>query len=238
MAKKIPLGRLVPLLVLVLGIAVFFGFGLDEYLGLAQLRRHREWLMAQVEARYLVSLIVFFAIYVAAVALSIPGAAALTIAGGFLFGQVATTALVAVAATLGACILFLAARSAFAEYLRAKAGAWLGRLERGFAENALSYLLVLRLIPLFPFFAVNLAPALLGVPLRTFAIGTFFGIIPGTFVFASLGAGLGSVLDIGDDFAPASALTPEVVTALVGLAVLALLPVAYKLWQRRRGPRK
>jgi uncharacterized membrane protein YdjX (TVP38/TMEM64 family) len=102
----------------------------------------------------------------------------------------------------------------------------------------LSYLLVLRLIPLFPFFVVNLVPAFLGVPLRTYVLGTFFGIIPGTFVYASVGAGLGSIFASGAAFSPDSVLTPEVITALVGLAGLALLPVLYKrIAGNRRSPR-
>jgi uncharacterized membrane protein YdjX (TVP38/TMEM64 family) len=107
-------------------------------------------------------------------------------------------------------------------------------MEAGFQENAFNYLLVLRLIPLFPFWIVNLVPAFLGVKLRTYMLGTLIGIIPGSFVFASVGAGLGSVLDSGQEFSPSSVLTPQIVIALIGLAVLALLPVAYRKWRRRR----
>jgi hypothetical protein len=108
-------------------------------------------------------------------------------------------------------------------------------MEDGFRDDALNYLLVLRLIPLFPFWIVNLVPAFLGVPQRTYVLGTLIGIIPGSFVFASVGAGLGSVLDSGQEFSPSSVLTPQIVIALVGLAVLALLPVAYRKWRARRG---
>ncbi len=116
----------------------------------------------------------------------------------------------------------------------AKAGPFLARMEAGFKEDALSYLLVLRLIPAFPFFIVNLVPALLGVPLRTFAIATFLGIIPGTFVFSSIGAGLGSIFDNMQEFTLKGALTPQVLTALIGLAVLALIPVAVKRFKARK----
>ena len=121
----------------------------------------------------------------------------MTIAGGFLFGTLTTTVVVVVGATIGAIALFLAARYAFFDALHAKAGPALLKMEKGFQENALSYLLVLRLIPLFPFWLVNLVPALLGVPLRTYVIGTALGIIPGTFVFASVGNGLGTLLEEG-----------------------------------------
>jgi uncharacterized membrane protein YdjX (TVP38/TMEM64 family) len=107
-------------------------------------------------------------------------------------------------------------------------------MEAGFNEDALSYLLVLRLIPAFPFFIVNLVPAFLGVSLRTFVIATFLGITPGTFVFASIGAGLGSIFDSMQEFSLKGALTPQVITALVGLALLSLLPVAYKKIKARR----
>ena len=151
-----------------------------------------------------------------------------TFAGGFLFSFLIRTIYVVAAATLGATGIFLAARSALGPSLRSRAGPWLRGMEEGFNENALSYLLVLRLVPLFPFFVVNLVPAFLGVGLRTFVIGTFIGIIPGTFVFTSVGAGLGSIFDSGDSFSPSAALTPEAIAALIGLAVLSLVPVLYK----------
>jgi len=170
----------------------------------------------------------FIMAYAAATALSLPGGIVLTVTGGFLFGMWQGSAVVVVGATLGATILFLVARSAFGDVLRAKAGPWLARMEAGFKENALSYLLTLRLIPGFPFFVVNLVPAFLGVPLRAYVIATFLGIIPGTFVFASIGAGLGSIFDNMQEFSLKGALTPQVITALGGLAMLSLIPVAWK----------
>ncbi|MBM3224431.1 MAG: TVP38/TMEM64 family protein, partial [Candidatus Tectomicrobia bacterium] len=156
------------------------------------------------------------------------------IAGGLLFGALWGTVLTVVSATLGATILFHLAQTALGDTLRSRAGAWLPRLEAGFKANALSYLLVLRLVPLFPFFIVNLVPALLGVPSMTFIAGTFLGIIPGSFVYTTVGAGLGSVFDAGETFSLAGVLTPQLLMALVGLAVLAMLPVAYKKWLARR----
>ncbi len=130
------------------------------------------------------------------------------------------------------------ARTAVGNRLRERAGPWLQKMEAGFQENALWYFLVLRLIPLFPFFVVNLVPAFLGVTLRTYVIGTFFGIIPGTIVFALAGGGLASVLANEDaEFDLSSVLTPEVAAALVGLALLALIPVIYKWVQARKSQR-
>jgi uncharacterized membrane protein YdjX (TVP38/TMEM64 family) len=171
------------------------------------------------------------------VAFSLPGATILTIAGGFLFGSVWGTVLVIVSATLGATVLFSIARTTLGDVLRAKTRAWLPRLEAGFQKHALSYLLVLRLVPIFPFFIINLVPAFLGVPLSTFILGTFLGIIPGTFVYATVGAGLGSVFDAGGTFSLRGVLTPQIVIALVGLAVLAMIPVVYKKLTAQRGAR-
>lgn len=227
--------RFLPLALLAAALAAFFAFGLQDWVDLDVLRRHRLWLTAQVHEHYLLALLAYMAIYAVAVAVSVPGGAALTIAGGFLFGQFVGCAATVVAATLGATTLFLAARTALGDPLRARAGPWLRRLEQGFAENALSYLLVLRLVPLFPFFVVNLVPAFLGVKLRTYFIGTLVGIIPGTFVYASVGAGLGALFEAGGDFSVQNVLSPEIIVALVGLALLALLPVAYKRMVRRRG---
>lgn len=227
--------RFLPLAVLAAALVAFFALGLQDWVGLDRLRQHRLWLTTQVEEHYLLSLVTYVLVYAAAVAVSVPGATALTIAGGFLFGQVIGAAATVGAATLGSVALFLAARTALGDPLRARAGPWLRKLERGFAENALSYLLVLRLVPLFPFFVVNLVPAFLGVRLRTYFLGTLVGIIPGTVVYASVGAGLGALFAAGGDFGMDDVLTPEIVVALVGLALLALLPVAYKKVMRRRG---
>ncbi len=228
--------RFAPLGLIGAAIAAAFALGVDEYLSFEVLRDNRAFLAAFVHDNALLAAAVFIAGYAAATALSLPGGAILSIAAGFLFGTLFGTLWVVIAATLGAVGIFLAARTALGDVLKAKAGPWLKKMEQGFNENALSYLLVLRLVPLFPFFVVNLVPAFLGVPLRTYALGTVLGIIPGTFVFVSVGAGLGSVFDRGGAFSPASALTPEVITALVGLSVLSLVPAAYKKLKSRPAP--
>ena len=244
MAEKIPslsrrsvaIARLAPVAVLLLGLGLFFAFGLQDYLGCETLRDNRAWLLGWVASHRLPAILAFMALYATAVALSVPSGAALTVAGGFLFGAVLATGTIAVAGTAGASILFLAARTAFHDLLKARAGPWLARLERGFAENGLSYLLILRLVPIFPFFVVNLVPAFLGLRLRTYVIGTFLGIIPGTFVYASLGAGLGNIFDTGGQCSLQHVLTPQLVLALLGLALLAMLPVAYKRFVASRRP--
>ena len=229
------LRRLWPLAVLAAGFAAFFAFGLDEYLSFSILQQHREALVGWIDRYAVAAGLLFMAIYVAVVVFSVPGATVMTLAGGFLFGAVLGTGMVVLAATVGATLLFLAARTSLGDPLRARAAPWLGKMEAGFQRNALSYMLVLRLIPLFPFFVVNLVPAFLGVPTRIFFVATLFGIIPGTFVYATAGAGLGDILDRGEEFSFSGILTPKVIAALVGLAALALLPVIYKWWKGRRG---
>jgi uncharacterized membrane protein YdjX (TVP38/TMEM64 family) len=227
--------RLAPLLALLAGLGLFFAFGLHDHLSCAALRDNRAWLGGWVDAHFVLAVVLFMVAYAAAVALSVPGAVVMTVAAGFLFGTVAATAMVVVAATVGATALFLAARTVFRDLLEARVGPWLTRLRRGFAANELSYMLVLRLVPLFPFFVVNLVPAFLDVRLRTFVAATFVGIIPGTLVFASVGAGLGGIVAAGDACSVDQLLKPQVLLPLLGLALLALVPVAYKRL-RRSGP--
>lgn len=226
--------RLAPLGLIIGGIVAFFALGLDQYVTFEALRENREALTGFVAQNLVIALGLFIIIYAAATALSLPGGLVLTITGGFLFGTWLGTAAVVVAATIGATLIFLIAKSALGEPLRQKAGPWLKKMEEGFQQDALNYLLVLRLVPLFPFFVVNLVPAFLGVKLNTFVIATFFGIIPGTFVFALAGSGIGSVFDAGEEFTAAGILTPEIIAAFVGLAVLAIIPVGYKKWKVRK----
>jgi uncharacterized membrane protein YdjX (TVP38/TMEM64 family) len=220
--------RLIPLLVLIIGLLLFFIFGLDRYVSFTALRENREALLAWVQQSRTLAVFAYMAAYTVAVAFSLPGGAVLSITAGFLFGAVWGTGYIVISATLGATTLFIVARTALGELLRAKAGPWLHKMEAGFRDNALSYLLVLRLVPLFPFFVVNLVPAFLGIPLSTYVLGTFVGIIPGALVYATVGSGLSSLFDAGGELSAKGVLTPQILTALIGLAVLALIPVVYK----------
>ena len=229
------IGRLWPVAALLLALIALYLFGPDNATLFNALRTHRGKMLSLVADYALVAELVFAVIYAVAIAFSIPGGAMMTIIGGFLFGPLRTTLYVVFAATLGATALFVVARSAVGDRLRSRAGPWMAKMEAGFQDDAMSYLLVLRLVPLFPFFMVNLVPAFLGVSLRTYVITTFFGIIPGTFVFALAGSGLGSALEASADFSVAAVLTPDIIAALVGLAALALVPVLYKKFMRRHG---
>ena len=231
---KSPLMRFLSLALLAAAAAACFALGLDQFLTFEALRENRALLADFVAAQGALAVLLYIVIYAVSVALSVPGAAILTVTGGLLFGQWFGSLYVVVGATIGAMGIFLIVRTALGDALRKRSGSARQKMEAGFQENALSYLLVLRLIPLFPFFLMNIVPAFLGVKLRTFVIGTFIGIIPGSFVFATVGAGLGSIFERNDKFSLQGVLTPEIIAALVGLAVLALLPVAYKKFRKSK----
>jgi uncharacterized membrane protein YdjX (TVP38/TMEM64 family) len=248
------LKRVWPLLLLLAAGGFIYAMGWHRYLSIETLVDNRLTFRTYIRANMGLSLAVFVAVYAAAVALSLPGGAALTMAGGFLFGWLLGGTVSIVAATIGASILFLIARSALGDLLAARAGPWLSRFRQGFQEDAFSYLLFLRLVPIFPFWLVNLAPGLLGVSFPTYVATTILGIIPGTFAFALAGYGLDSViaaqqaayqsclakmgaggqescsyaLDTG------ALLTPELIAGLVALGLVALIPVAVKWYRRTR----
>ena len=228
------MSRMLPAAVLVTGLVLFFALGLDRYFDFEMLQEHRNWLMGKVEELGLLAIGLYTLFYMALTAFSIPFGGIMTIAAGFFFGTVVAASCAVIGGTLGAIIVFLAARTAIGELLRAKAGSALKRMEAGFRENAFNYLLMLRLIPIFPFWLINLVPAFLGVPLRTYAVATFVGVIPGALVYASLGNGLGAVLDAGERPNFEILLKPAVLFPLLALAVLALLPVVYKKIKGRR----
>lgn len=212
--------------------------------------QHRAAILAFVAGHRVLSVFAFMATYAAAVSLSIPGGIFLTMTGGFLFGVMIGAAASVVAATLGATLIFLLARSAVGEPLLKRAGPRAAQLARGFRDQAFNYLLFLRLIPAFPFFLVNLVPALAGVRLAPFVAATLLGVTPASIVYALAGRGLDSVIEVqlqaqahclarGETACPLSfdardVLTPQLLAALLGLALLALLPVLLSRWRARR----
>jgi uncharacterized membrane protein YdjX (TVP38/TMEM64 family) len=202
--------------------------GLGDLLSLDTLARHRVALAGFVGDNWLLAAGAFVLAYAAAVALSVPGAVILTLTGGFLFGAVAGTALTVVAATIGATLVFLLARRIFGADALDRLGPTAQKLAAGLRRDAGPYLLVLRLVPLFPFFLVNLVPAFAGVRLPVFVLTTLFGILPATAVFSLAGAGLGAVLDAGGTLEVRSILTPQIIGALCGLAALSLAAIPLK----------
>jgi len=247
--------RWLPLLVLVAVAGIALALGCHRYLSFRTIGLNYEALRAFIAQHMLAALALFMVTYVVVVALSLPGALIMTLAGGLLFGwQLATPATLA-AATLGATVLFLVARSSLCHTLADRAGPAIHRLRAGFQKNALSYMLFLRLVPVFPFVVVNLAAAALDVPLATFVLGTVIGIIPGTLAYTVAGAGLGSVIEAqnaryqaciaklgsGADIESlcpytidtSAIITRELLAAFALLGLVALIPVALKKWKAR-----
>ena len=219
----------VALLVLFAGVVVaFFALGGQRYLTLESIKANRDAMLRFTDAHFVAALALGFAVYAGAVAFSLPGALVLSLATGFVFGRWVGTALVVAAATTGATILFLAARYIFADAARRRLGALGERINAGFTENAYSYLLFLRLVPVFPFFLVNLAPAFTSVPVRTYALATFVGIIPGTFVFVNLGQTLGRIDSLS------GLVSAETLGAFALLGLFALVPVAIRKFRARK----
>lgn len=208
--------------------------GLDRHLSPDALAANRAALLALVAEHWAAAALSYVLVYTAAVALSVPGAVVLTLAGGFLFGAAAGTALTALGATAGATAVFLLARRIVGEDALSRLGPRAAALAAAIRRDAWSWLLALRLVPLFPFFLVNLVPALVGVRPPVYVATTFLGILPATYVFSLAGAGLGGVLDAGGTLSPAAVLTPEILGALGGLALLSLAAIPLRRRFARR----
>lgn len=209
-------------------LGLFFGLGGDALLSLENLKANRAELLDYTRLHLWSMAAMMSAVYIASTAFSIPGATLLSLACGFLFGRWAGTAIIVFSATIGAALVFLAARYVFAEAAQRRMGKLATTMAKGFAENAFNYLLFLRLVPLFPFWLVNLAPALTAIRLRTYVLATAIGIVPASFVFANLGQSLGRI-ESGSQL-----LSPETLGALTLLGLLALLPLVARKIQNRR----
>ncbi len=218
--------RLALLLLMAAAVATFFALDGPSYLTLETIKSQRDALLALTEEHTLLAALVAMALYTLSTALSLPGATVLSLVVGFLFGRWLGTALILVSATAGATLVFLAARYLFAEAARRRLeGSRAAALIEGFERDAFNYLLFLRLVPLFPFWLVNLAPAFTAIRLRTYIAATAIGILPGCFVFANLGQSLGRI-DSLDQL-----LSLQTLLALALLGALALIPVVAR---RRR----
>jgi uncharacterized membrane protein YdjX (TVP38/TMEM64 family) len=246
------LARILPFAAIVLVSVIVIAVGWYTGLSPVSLLERRVAIDSFVGAHRIAALAAFAGIYALAVALSLPGAVLLTICGGIVFGGLAGGLAALIGATTGATLIFLIAKSAVGGWLIRRAGRRAEKLAAGFCADAFNYLLFLRLVPLFPFWLVNLVPALCGVRLATFVGATALGIIPGTFAFAFFGAGLDSAvaaevtayracIAAGNSgcrlkFDPSAAVTPQLIAGLVALGVLALIPVAVKRFKAARTP--
>lgn len=248
-----PARRWLPVAVIVVLIAGAYATGLHKQLTLDMLVRHRASIDAFIDTNFLAAFAIFIGAYLVVVALSIPASLFLSITSGILFGIVAGATATLIGATAGATIVFLIAKTAVGDLLARRAGSTMEKLADGFRADAFSYLLFLRLVPLFPFWLVNLAPALFGVRLRTFVSATLIGIAPGTVAFAFVGAGLDSVLGAQEaafkacvasgrqgcklDFDVRDAVTPELIGGFVALGIVALIPIIVRRLRERRAAR-
>ena len=225
--KKSLISRLLPLGILVGGLVAFFALGGPQYLNLETMRETLRGLDGWVQENLILALLAYMVFYALAVSISVPGALWFTIGAGFLFGPWLGTGVAVFGATVGATIIFLAARYAFADWVRAKFPGYVKKLQDGFSRDAFTYVVILRLIPALPFFGINIATALLNVPVRAYFFGTLVGVIPGAYVYATVGD---AIARAAADGVPSfsSLLTPEVIGAMVAFGLLAILPWAYK----------
>jgi uncharacterized membrane protein YdjX (TVP38/TMEM64 family) len=222
--------RYLPIIIIALVAAAGF-FTLRDYLTFDTLRDNREALVVFRDSNYVLTVVVFIAAYVLIVAFSLPGASITTITGGFLFGTLFGVLFNITGATIGAVLIFLAARMGFGERLKARMDASDGmvrKIKEGIDNNQWSMLFFIRLVPAVPFFVANLIPAFLGVKLYRFIISTFLGIIPGSVVYTSVGAGLGTVFASGETPNLGIIFEPHIFFPILGLCALSLLPVILK----------
>ena len=218
---------------LVAGLVLFFASGAHRAISWQRIALHYGQITAYTEANLALAAASFLLLYALAVAFSLPVALPFTLTGGAIFGWLAVL-LVNVGATAGAGVVFIAARTAFADLARRRAGPFMARLEDGFSRNAFSYLLALRLIPAAPFWVVNILPALTRMPFRSYLAATFIGIAPGSAVFVSVGRGLDHVLAVGRTPNLEILGSPAILGPLVALGLLALMPVAWKKFTASR----
>ncbi|MEZ5871542.1 MAG: TVP38/TMEM64 family protein [Nitratireductor sp.] len=237
--------RILPVLAIVASFAFAWIAGLFDYVSLSSLLIHRAGLADFVSAHQFASLALYMMLYAALVAISFPGASLLTIASGFLFGGLVGGAATVIGATAGAALIFLVARSSFGDFLSARAGPFVTRMLDGFNKDAFNYLLSLRLTPVFPFWVVNIVPALLNMRFVPYILATFLGIIPGTLAYSFIGAGLDSVIMAQEEANPGCAaagtchidpsalVTRQIIVAMVAMAAISILPVLYKKFRAR-----
>lgn len=231
--KGLSLKRMLPLIVII-SVAIIGAMTLKDYLTFDALAQNRETLLAWRDGNYLLAVLAFIALYIVIVAFSLPGATVMTLTGGFLFATFPGALFNVTGATIGAILIFLAAKSSLGDVLYAKIQtddgkeSILEKMEAELRENEISYLLIIRLVPAIPFFISNLAPAFLGVKLRIYALTTFFGIMPGAVVYTSIGAGLGAVFERGGTPDLGIIFEPRILGPIIGLAVLAAVPIVIK----------
>lgn len=230
--------KYLPILLIVILMAVLYFSGFYKALDFETLKYHHNELTEFVNNNRIQTSFMFIGAYIAVAALSIPGGLILSLLGGFLFPQPLCTLYVVFGATIGATLLFLAAKTALKGHLEKKARPFFDKMRSGFNKNAANYLLFLRFIPFFPFWVVNLAPAFFKVRTWTFVWTTFVGIIPGTVVSTQAGRGLNAIFESGEEFSLASIFNNEMKIALILLGVFSLTPIIIKKWKEKKDANK
>lgn len=238
--KANPLKKWGALGIIALLLAIGYWAGIFEHFGLSSFIKHRQELGTFVEDNFILAGAAFILLYAGLVAISFPGASFLTIASGFFFGGILGGVFAVIGATIGAVIIFIIARTSFGDFLKQKAGPFVSKMIDGFKEDSFQYLLTLRLVPVFPFWVVNIVPALLDMKVKPYALATFIGIIPGTFTYAYIGTGMDSIIADVAEKQPGCAesgtcklnfgsfVNTEILIAIIMLGVISILPVAIK----------
>ncbi|MEM1388265.1 MAG: VTT domain-containing protein [Pseudomonadota bacterium] len=231
------LSRYLPL-ILIATVATIGFFTLRDYLSFDTLAQNREALLAFRDDNYVLTALVFIAVYVVVVAFSLPGATVATLTGGFLFATFPGSLFNVLGATIGATLIFLAARTSLGDRLGARLEGSEGivkKIKDGIDENQWSMLFLIRLIPAVPFFIANLVPAFVQVPTWRYVVSTFLGILPGAVVYTSVGAGLGEVFERGETPNLGIIFAPQILLPILGLCVLAALPILIKAVRGKKG---
>jgi len=221
--------RFIPLLIIGVAILLAVKFNVLHYLNYTSLKQYHTQLVLYVDQYIWRAILLFCLAYIAVTVISFPGATMFSLLAGFLFGSIIGTLLVVISATIGATLLVIAVRLAFGESVAAKIGSKIKFMEKNLKHNVFFYLLSLRLLPIVPFWLINLAAGVLDIKLRDFILTTFIGIIPGAFVYVNIGTSLTTIFaNNTNDFKLNSLVSPQILIALTLLAILSVIPVVIK----------
>jgi uncharacterized membrane protein YdjX (TVP38/TMEM64 family) len=225
--------RYLPFLIIIIIAGLVWLSGIYEYISIESLKRNQVFLNEYVEKNYIFSIGIFVSIYITMTALSIPVASFLTLTAGFLYGIYVGLAVVMLSASVGSTIFLFSAKIATKKLVPDIKVKWLNRMRRGFNENSFSYMLSLRLLPVFPFWMVNVGAAIFQIPLRHFFFATLIGIIPGSFIIITIGANIGEILET-ESFNLYDYVTIEKILLLTLMGVAVLAPkIGQLLWKRK-----
>ena len=223
----------IPLIVVAVLFILAIYFRVYDYFTFMTLKQNHVKLLEWRDQHYFLSIVLFMCVYVISVVASIPSGFILSIVGGFLFGYFWGTVYVVISATVGATLLFLAVKTVLGEWFQQKTRGWVKRMEVGFRHDEFNYLLFLRLVPVFPFFAINIVAGLLNVKLQHYFIATLLGIIPGSFVYVLVGNGLSNVFAHNQEPNMGIIFQPSILIPIIALAIFSLMPILYRRYKQQ-----